>query len=237
MNRLKKNFNYFGKDLEAMSYAKNYHAWILSEIGQFVGRNIAEVGAGTGDMSVLLSCLDYDELVLYEPSYNMFPVLKNRFLSESAVSVKQQFFGDEKDIHTKKFDTIIYINVLEHVENDKAELEIAYKKLNRNGHIIIFVPALMCLYSGVDKQFGHVRRYQKKNLEERVIKTGFNIIKSSYFDIIGILPWYIFFVLLKMPFLKKNVTLYDSFIVPISRIIERRFSMPIGKNILLVARK
>src|SRR5262245_54901874 len=66
---------YFGKDLEAMSFARNYHQWIVDEWRPHLSGNVAEVGAGTGNLSKLLLACDITSLTAYEPSINMYPVL------------------------------------------------------------------------------------------------------------------------------------------------------------------
>ena len=68
-------------------------------------------------------------------------------------------------------------------------------------------------------------------------KAGFEITHVQYFDILGILPWFIVCKLLSKEPNSKNVSVYDKFVVPIAKIIETIFPIPIGKNLLLVAKK
>jgi hypothetical protein len=102
---------------------------------------------------------------------------------------------------------------------------------------LIFVPALPWLYSELDKQVGHFRRYTKKKLTERVQQAGFSIVKARYFDMAGIIPWYINFTLLKNSIRGGSVSLYDRLIVPPMRAIESLVPPLAGKNVLLVAKK
>src|SRR6185436_18923690 len=83
-------------------------------------------------------------------------------------------------------DSIIYVNVLEHVENDAEELASVHDALAPEGRIFIFVPALPALYGNFDKEVGHFRRYTKTDLETKSRQAGFRILKSSYFDLAGI---------------------------------------------------
>jgi hypothetical protein len=103
--------------------------------------------------------------------------------------------------------------------------------------LLIFVPALPWLFSNLDRQVGHFRRYLKKDLERLTQQAGFTVVNSRYFDCAGILPWYINFVLLKNEIGGGSVTLYDKVVVPLMRVVERYWVPPVGKNILLVARK
>jgi SAM-dependent methyltransferase len=230
-----KNPEYPGKELESMSFAVNYHKWIVNELEPFLGYSAVEVGAGRGDLSAILLETGLKKLFLFEPSSNMFPVLKARVEGRSRIKAINEFFSP--DLVTDTIDSILYVNVLEHIEDDRAELLNAYRALPAGGCLLLFVPALPQLYSEVDRSMGHFRRYYKKELIERVKGAGFEVEKARYFDLAGIIPWYVNFVLLKNSFSARSVTLYDRVVVPPMRLFEKLLVPPIGKNVLLVARK
>jgi phospholipid N-methyltransferase len=108
---------YFGRDLEAMSWAKNYNKWILDEIKDYIGSNILEVGAGAGNFSDFVLSLSIKKLTCMEPSKNMFSLLKKKFVNNNKIVLKnggiKNIIGDKKN---ERFDTILYINVLENIE-------------------------------------------------------------------------------------------------------------------------
>ncbi|CAA0111797.1 Ubiquinone biosynthesis O-methyltransferase [Halioglobus japonicus] len=228
---------YFGKDLEAMSFANNYHRWIASELTPYLGDHIAEVGAGIGNFSEFLLDAGARRLSAFEPSSNMYPVLAEKYAQVSNVDTYNAFFEDESENFAGSLDAVAYINVLEHIEDDRLALQHAHNTLNANGHLLIFVPALKFLYSDLDKKGGHFRRYSKRELTDVVTSAGFRIESCRYFDVMGIIPWYIAFVLLKQTTSSSNVTLYDRIVVPVMRRVESVITPPIGKNLLLVARK
>lgn len=176
-------------------------------------------------------------LVAFEPSTNMYPLLEDRFGQLNRVETVNRFFCDVCDKYENSFDSVIYVNVLEHIEYDEKELSYVYKSLRQQGYILIFVPALSWLYSDLDKKLGHFRRYHKENLIRLIQNSGFNIIKVKYLDFTGIIPWYIAFVLLKKSITGGYVSLYDRLIVPFTRKIEGVITPPIGKNLLLVGQK
>jgi hypothetical protein len=89
----------------------------------------------------------------------------------------------------------------------------------------------------MDKNLGHYRRYSKNNLSKVVYSAGFSIKKIKYFDLAGIVPWYIVFVLLKGTMKSTGVATYDRLVVPVMKRVERILPPPIGKNLVLVARK
>ena len=128
---------YVGKDLEAMDFAVNYHLWILSLIEPFLGKNLVEVGAGTGSFSEILLDTKPDTLALVEPS-EMFEILKKKDFSnknKANIKIYKNIFANvAREIQAeKKPDSIIYINVLEHIVNDSLELELVNRTLAENG--------------------------------------------------------------------------------------------------------
>jgi SAM-dependent methyltransferase len=226
---------YFGRDLEAMSFARNYHEWVLAEIAPYLGRSVAEVGAGVGSFSALLLGTGIERLRAFEPSNNMYPVLRDALASDPRAAAVNDFFQPETA--GGRFDSIVYVNVLEHIEDDAAELGRAREALNPGGHVLVFVPALPWLYSELDRQVGHFRRYWKGPLLDLVRESGLEIVKARYFDIAGILPWYVNFVLFKNSIGGASVSLYDRVVVPIMRVLEGVLRPPVGKNVVLVARR
>jgi SAM-dependent methyltransferase len=229
--------NYFGKDLEAMTNAVHYQNWIVKEFRPYVGNIVAEVGAGNGNLSSLFLSQKIEKLYAFEPSLNMYNSLQKRLNGNAKVNILQACFSEKAAEFQNFFDVVFYINVLEHIENDLQELSIANSCLKNKGYIGIFVPALDCLYSGYDKKLGHLRRYTKNRLMNLAREAGFDIVKARYFDVAGILPWYINFVLLNKNLTGKNVMLYDNVVVPIMRIVEGLIPPPVGKSLLLVGWK
>ncbi len=233
-----KQLEYPGKDLEAMSFARNYHIWIIDTFKPFLSGIVAEIGAGSGNFSkLLLECLPAIRLVAFEPSLNMYQELKAVSEREPRLRTFNSFFGTKIHEFQRSFDTVLYVNVLEHIENDREELDLARSSLKPGGHICIFVPALPFLYSELDASIGHVRRYTKQQLVALVKSAGLKINCVRYMDIAGILPWYLVFVLMKRKMTGNKVSLYDRIAVPPMRIIEAMIPMPVGKNLILVAER
>ena len=221
-----------------MSFARNYHIWIIDTFKPFLSGIVAEIGAGSGNFSkLLLECLPAIRLVAFEPSLNMYQELKAVSEREPRLRTFNSFFGTKIHEFQRSFDTVLYVNVLEHIENDREELDLARSSLKPGGHICIFVPALPFLYSELDASIGHVRRYTKQQLVALVKSAGLKINCVRYMDIAGILPWYLVFVLMKRKMTGNKVSLYDRIAVPPMRIIEAMIPMPVGKNLILVAER
>ena len=230
----KKTFVYEGKDLESMSFAQNYHEWIYDLIKNHVGSKIAEIGSGTGNFTQILlnNC---NEIHAFEPCTKTHN--KSIHLShKNVISINDNFENRKNDLEDF-FDSVLFINVLEHIENDKFALKSANQILSSKGKLVIFVPALSWLYSSFDTSIGHFRRYHKKNLVNLVHESGFKIERCHYFDSLGILPWFIVMKVLGGSLNHKSVKWYDAIIVPWLKLVERFFIPPIGKNLLLIGSK
>ena len=229
--------NYFGRDLEAMSFARNYHEWIADEFAPYLGEEVAEVGAGSGDFTELILERGGRCVSCFEPSNNMYPILEKRHLDREGVETIQSFFGEKLEENRERFDSAVYVNVLEHVEYDREEVGFAHEALKRGGHLAILVPALEWLYSEFDSQLGHFRRYRRGNLVALLEDQGFEIQEAKYFDMAGIMPWYLLMVMFNKALNSGNVSAYDKFVIPISRFLEGKWAPAIGKNLLVIGRK
>lgn len=226
---------YPGKELEAMSFAVNYHRWILDEFESYFGETTAEVGAGIGSVSRLILGRGVTRLYAFEPSPNMFPLLEKELRCDEGAQAVNDCFSPK--YVQSGVDSIAYINVMEHIQDDRAEFALAHEALRANGHLLLFVPALPWLYSDFDKQLGHFRRYTMKGVTGLLKDAGFSLVTARYFDLAGIIPWYVNFVLLRRSLGHRGVSAYDRLVVPLMRRVESRLVPPLGKNLLIVARK
>lgn len=218
-----------------MRSAANYRRWIVEGLAPYLGKKVAEVGAGIGSITRVILEHPVDHLVAFEPSSNMFPQLAAAVRSEPRATAVHGLFGAGQA--GQEFDSVVYINVLEHVERERDELSAAHAALRPGGHLLVFVPALAWLFSSFDREIGHFRRYSRDGLERVVTHAGFEVVESRYFDIAGILPWYVHFTLLGLGMGRGSVSLYDRLVVPPMRVLEGAVRPPLGKNVLLVGRR
>jgi 2-polyprenyl-3-methyl-5-hydroxy-6-metoxy-1,4-benzoquinol methylase len=234
---------YEGRDLESMSLALNYHRWVLDIFSPYLGARIVEVGAGSGSCSELLLMRPIESFTAVEPSVEMYQLLKAHLAlirSSAKIDYHNSVFRQvAASIRSEQEpDSIVYVNVLEHIEDDVNELVAMNETLKKGGRIFIFVPALTWLYGAFDRQIQHFRRYTKAELEGKCQQAGFELIKSHYFDLPGILPWWVKYRVLKSTSLGPGaVKLYDKLAVPFIRIAESIITPPIGKNLILIAEK
>jgi len=227
---------YIGSELEIFEHAKHWKNYYASFIKPSLGRSVAEVGAGLGGTTPVLCDGSQQHWICIEPDPDLVKKIEQKIADGNIPSVCKTFNGYLTSL-TTKFDSIIYIDVIEHIENDKAELEVAVGLLNTGGHLIILVPAHQKLFSEFDKMIGHFRRYNRNSLKS-IIPQTMEIEKAYYLDSAGYFASLINKLFLRqgLPTLKQ-VIFWDRFLVPVSRITDRLLGFNFGKSVLLIARK
>ena len=211
--------------LEPMCLGMNYHKWIYDIIEPYLGHKVCDVGAGLGTFSRLLSDRD---LIIVEIDEERNKTLRDQFQTVS--------YGCLEHTDEDNFDSIVYINVLEHILHDDAELSVVYRKLKPGGYVVIFVPALSMLFSKFDRDIGHCRRYGKRLLKNRIEQARFELVDLRYFDFFGIFPWLIVYKFLRFGMVSSHVRLYDK-VVPVFKYFESLFKIPVGKNLIAIGKK
>ncbi len=224
-------------ELEVLARMPNYYDWIMETFVPFVRGHVVEYGAGMGTISQQLAPLA-ERLTLVEPSTNLVGILRGKFRDDPKVEVDVDSLEEHAArIGAAAVDTVVMVNVLEHIEDDCQALADLFRILRPGGRLLIFVPALHSLMSKLDLMFGHFRRYHRTDLAEKVAKAGGEVEFCRYFDFLGILPWFFLNKLMRATtFNPRFVHFHDKFVVPVSRAAERVILPPIGKNIILIAR-
>lgn len=229
---------YPGHDLEAMSVADRYNREIVSAFSPFLGERSIEVGAGIGNISVLLLERELEHLHVVEPDRVMHARISERLRGRTRVTVHRGFLSTVvAQDRVGGADSVVSVNVLEHVEEDIAELTLMRSVLRPGGHLCLWVPALPALYSDFDRALGHYRRYRKAELAAKVREAGFRTLRIEYRDIVGMAAWFLACRVLGLGLSPGKMRIYDRVVVPLTAGIERRLRLPVGKNLLVVARK
>jgi SAM-dependent methyltransferase len=211
-----------------------------------LGRNILEVGAGTGRIARLLlqDGVEFDRYVINEPSDYFFGQLQSCINKTAKVDLAQGETGDL--VRLGPFDSIFSVHVLEHVENDRQFLADCYNMLAPGGRLITLVPALQFLYSDLDRSIGHYRRYDKKMVRRLVEGTGFRIRRLYYTNFVAVFASLIFLKLGKLDYQKSDRNrsrfialekIYSKYFIPAIDFMERRIPVPIGLNLTFVLEK
>lgn len=221
-------------EFAALSEAKNYRAAIIAEFRDFLKGRVLEIGAGIGQITaVVASQPSVQEVLAVEPD----PKFVQAFQRSSPKI--QLLHGTAQRVDSKSWDALISVNVLEHIEDDRGELR-RYADLLRGqgGHLCLLTPARPEIYAPIDRDFGHFRRYTKPELRSKLTDAGFQIVRLSYFNLIGYFAWAANFRLLRnRSFKPKSVRLFDRLIFPIGHSLERSLCRPpIGQSLITVAR-
>jgi SAM-dependent methyltransferase len=230
--------DYIGNELELFKHAHNWKEYYAKIFKHFLRGDVLEVGAGIGETTHSLCdglqkswvCLEPDEKLAKEIALRK----ENGYLPNFVEIIVNTLDG--VDI-SRKFDAIIYIDVIEHISQDSVELQKASTFLKPGGHIIVLVPAHNYLFSEFDKSIGHFRRYNKKMLLDR-IPNELKKIDLRYLDSVGLLASLANKWVLKQDYPKlKQIKFWDNYIIPVSKLIDSILFYSVGKTVVGVWKK
>lgn len=230
------SYNYVGKELEGFEKAVNWKAYWFSKITNYIQGDVLEVGAGIGANVSLLSNSSHGKLTFIEPDPIQCRLLKLK--TKNLKNPSEIINGNLKAVNGEcKYDCILYIDVLEHIEKDHLEFKSASRLLRPGGHLVVLCPAFNFLFNPFDKAVGHFRRYNKK-MYHALPQANLEIVSISYLDSVG------FFASLINKFILKSeiptniqIMFWDKFLVNFSKRIDFFLSNLLGKSILGVWKK
>lgn len=230
-----KNMDRVGEyTLEVMQGAGWYNNWLFKQIQPSIRGRILEVGTGIGNFTGLLE--RFDDVYGIDVSKRYIDLLNKRYddkvkLGLGNVETGKYFFKN------KKFDTLICLNVLEHINDDQKALKNMHNLLNKGGKLVLLVPAHKILYSEFDKELGHFRRYDLDVTKKKLERARFRLLSNHYLNWWAALGWFVFMKLTgrrQLP--KSEVGIFNllgkAFLWP-----EKYISPPFGLSLLAVAEK
>jgi SAM-dependent methyltransferase len=223
----------------AIAEARNYSRWIISEFAEFVGRDILEVGIGHGS--------HLDDFPSYQ-SYAGVDIDAKSVVDARRRHPERKFFCEDitsaefvAAVGGQQYDTIICLNTLEHVENDRGAVQNLLGVLRPGGHLLIFVPAFQALYSPLDRLAGHVRRYTRGELAKLLSDSDSRVVKNEYFNPIGGMAWWLNKFAghrsLNDNSVNVQIKLFDRYVLPISRLINPVTKGFFGQSVVFVVQK
>lgn len=232
------NFSYVGSELSLFAAARNWKAYWSSRVRPFIVGDVIEVGAGIGSNTSFLDSGDTNRWVCLEPDQLLLAQLSETLKQRTINSHYETVCGTLQTLHAdQQFDTIIYIDVLEHIDNDREELTTAASHLRPDGRIIVLSPAHQWLFTPFDAAIGHFRRYNRTMLRT-ITPACLNLEQVLYLDSAGLAASFANLLLLRqsMP-TKEQLRFWDQWIIPISRILDRVLRYSVGKSIVAVWRR
>ena len=212
----------------------NFHInYCLSFINKFIKGNIIEIGAGCGSFTKNYYDPKIKSLILTETDQLNITNLQKKFEKNYNIRISDLSI----DKIQSKFDTILYLHVLEHIKEDTNELKNAKNKLNDEGHLVIMVPAHQKIYGNLDKAVGHFRRYENDFFKKNLL--DLELVSFRYLDSMGYLLYYlnkIFFKNETFPS-KFKIFLWDKLFTPITILIDFLTNYSFGKCFVAVYKK
>ena len=224
--------NYPVEATEKFDNAKFHRKYCMSFIKKFIKGDVLEVGAGCGSFTRDYFTKDL-KITLTETDNKNYEDLKVSFKNKDNVNVSNStIFNIEKT-----FDTILYLHVLEHIEEDRKELESAYKKLKKGGRLIIMVPKHQKLYSNFDKAIGHFRRYELNFFEKNLVNLDRVLLISL--DSVGYMLYFLNKIFFKNETFPSNLKIFiwDKIFTPVTIFLDFFSNYKLGKCIVAVYKK
>ena len=216
---MSEGFRYQGAELDLFANAQNWKRYWAAQIRPWLTGDVLEVGAGIGTNAVLLQNSAVKSWHCIEPD----PELRLRLAEAVSILPNCQATGGtiESVAVGKLFDSILYIDVLEHIESDREELARSVRLLRPGGHLIVLSPAHQSLFSAFDVAVGHFRRYDRKSLLA-CSPAGVRLEALFYLDSVGVCASLANRVMLRQGSpMKGQILTWDKFFVPVSRILDR----------------
>ena len=230
--------HYVGNELELFQHAVNWKRYFASVVRAHLGGSVLEVGAGFGGTTAILCRDQVEPWVCLEPDAELTERLEKRVEDGELPACCRAVNGTLAQVGPdERFDTILYIDVLEHIEDDRGELRAAAGHLTDEGRIIVVSPAYQWLFSPFDRAIGHFRRYSRRTLHAAT-PGELRCTKVRYLDSVGVMASAAnrFFMKQGMP-TPEQIQMWDRMMVPLSRILDRVTFFTFGKSILGVWRR
>lgn len=180
------------RTLTALLTASHYYAWLQDLIRPFVGRRVLDVGCGMGGLIPIYATANH--AVALDVNGSFLRMARTRWGHLSHIRFVEGDICDPQLVAQLRafgapFDTVLLVNVIEHVPDDRRALAHAAELLGAGGHVVVYVPAHPRLFGRLDKGLGHCRRYSRADLEKRLSALGLTVVACRYVNTLGLLGW------------------------------------------------
>ena len=215
--------------------APRYNRWLIERVLPWVGRRVLEIGAGVGTMSSFL--IGRERVVLSDTNPGYLERLRARFAGLPQVSVMSlRLPAMNGDLVRERLDSIICLNVLEHVRDDELSLATMFQLLRPGGRLVLLVPSLPAIYGTLDRALGHFRRYTPAELRRKYTAAGFLMRHLEYFNLAGIPGWWFTGRVLKRELIPTGSLRWYDALVPLFR-LERWLPWRVGQSLIAVGER
>jgi glycosyltransferase involved in cell wall biosynthesis len=224
------------KILLRLSRAERYNRWMLHQLAPWLGQRVIEIGSGIGSFTRFL--LGRDLIVATDLNPRYLRILGNTFERHTHVEVMPLDLRDfdPAALAARALDTIVCLNVLEHVEDDLGALRRLHASLAPGGCLLLLVPAHERLFGAIDRVIGHHRRYERAGLVAKLEGVGFRVEHTQFFNRLGVVGWYLNSVILQRTRVPGFQLRFQNLLVPLLR-VEAALPLPFGLSLIAVARR
>jgi SAM-dependent methyltransferase len=230
--------DYVGNELDLFSSAHRWKAYWSTVLAPYIGRRVVDVGAGLGATARLFAGREFERYLALEPDAALASRIHGAAVSGELPAGLETRAGTIAALgKEERFDTALYIDVLEHIEADRHELAAVARHIEPGGRIIVLSPAHAFLYSAFDKAIGHVRRYDAAGLRA-IAPPGTHVERVFYLDSVGMAASLANRLLLKSTLpTPGQIALWDRGMVPFSRWLDRVTFHRLGKTVVAIYRR
>jgi SAM-dependent methyltransferase len=222
--------------LRRMSALDRYNNWIIECVKPWVGSTVLETGSGIGNISQHF--LDREKLILTDVHEEYLEKLKGKFGGHPNVSYELYNLEESgSHLHGRGIDTIIALNVLEHIQNDTHALSEMASILSPGGHIILQLPAHKLLYGSLDRNLDHFRRYTISDIRSKFTESGLKAVRFIRINMFGAVGWLMYSRILRKKILPEGPLGLFNMLTPFFMAVERTVPVPFGLSIIAVGRK
>lgn len=228
--------------LERFAQASRFNRWMFETIQPYCKGHVLEVGSGIGNLShffleknfrLTASDLRDEYINILHNKFGRHPQLAAIRSIDLAIDNFETRFQDLLE----QFDTVIALNVVEHIEKDELAISNCKKLLKPGGHLVVLVPAFQVLYNLFDEELGHYVRYNAGSLGELMKSQQLEVIHTRYFNSVGIIGWMINGKLFRRRLIpRRQLQIFDQ-LVPVIKFIDAITFRKIGLSVLAIGRK
>jgi SAM-dependent methyltransferase len=224
--------------LSGRDEARAYFAWMAELFGAALSGEVLDHGAGTGALTERLT-KRASRVVALEPEPVLVEELRRRFATRPQVEVLAGTMASYLERHgARSLDAVVTSNVLEHLHDDVACLREMYQALRPGGALAVYVPARPELFGSLDASVGHLRRYTRTLLRERLEAAGFYVQWLRYVNLVSVLPWLVSGRLLRQRAISgSRLGLFDRYVFPLGARLQAALPLAYGLNVAALARR
>jgi len=229
---------YEGKELDLFAQARNWKTYWSDKIRPHLGKSVLEVGAGLGANTPFLLGTKQESWLCLEPDAALLAQIPETLADQPQRKIVTPRMGFLRDLSANEtFDTILYIDVLEHIEDDLGEMRAALAHVSPKGKIVVLSPAHPSLFTEFDRALGHYRRYTRRSLRA-CTPAGATLIDMYALDSFGLMASVTNKLLLhqSMPG-PKQIAFWDRCLVSVSRWTDPLIGFSLGKSLIGVWQK